>query len=70
MTLVLEPKYYLQKHMSENGRCRLLIRSELKDGPNYTNVWIMGEPFLKAYYSIYSLDNASFQLVRIADSTR
>ena len=56
--------------MQEEGKCRLLIRSEFKDGPNYTNVWIMGEPFLKAYYSVYSLNEAHFGLIRIADATR
>ena len=48
-----------------------MIRSEYKDeSADYTNVWIMGEPFLKAYYSVYDLEASSIGLVRVADATR
>ena len=52
------------------GKCRVMFTSEYKDeAADFTNLWIMGEPFLKAYYTIYSLDDAQIALVRVADKT-
>ena len=65
-----ESKYYLKKHTTSDN-CRVMIRSEYKDNKaDYTNVWIMGEPFLKAYYSVYDLKAQTIGLVRVADATR
>lgn len=48
----------------------MMFTSEFKDeAADYTNVWIMGEPFLKAYYTIYSLADEKIGLVRVADAT-
>ena len=49
----------------------MLFRSEYKDeSADYTNVWILGSPFLKAYYSVYNLPDQQIALVRVADATR
>ena len=45
--------------------CGLLIKPELK---GTKQVWLMGDPFLRAYYSIYDMDNNKIGLVGIADS--
>ena len=67
--LVLEAKHYLQWHEGDS-KCRLLVRSEQKTEPNFTNVFIMGEPFMKAYYSVYNLAEEKFALIRVAPETR
>jgi len=33
-------------------------------------MWLMGDPFLRAYYSIYDMDNKQIGMVGIADTTR
>ena len=69
VSLVYESKYYLRLH--KPGECRVMLRSEYIDSSlDYTNVWIMGEPFLKAYYSFYSLEEEHIGLIRVADATR
>ena len=67
--LVLESKYYLQYHEG-GGNCRMLVRSEQKTEPNFTNVMIMGEPFLKAFYSVYNIAEEKFGMIRIAPESR
>jgi hypothetical protein len=34
------------------------------------NMWLMGDPFLRAYYSIYDLEEKKIGLVGIAETTR
>jgi hypothetical protein len=33
------------------------------------NFWLMGDPFLRAYYSIYDMDNARIGLVGLGSSS-
>ena len=47
-----------------------MFTSEYKDeAADYTNVWIMGDPFLKAYYTVYSLADETIALIRVADKS-
>jgi hypothetical protein len=34
------------------------------------NMWIMGDPFLRAYYSIYDLEKKRIGLVGVAETVR
>jgi hypothetical protein len=34
------------------------------------SLWIMGDPFLRAYYSIYDMENLKIGLVGIAQTVR
>lgn len=49
------------------GKCAVLVKPELN---MQTNMWLMGDPFLRAYYSIYDMDNAKIGLVGVAKTTR
>jgi hypothetical protein len=33
-------------------------------------MWLLGDPFLRAYYSIYDLENNKIGLVGVAETTR
>lgn len=46
-------------------KCLLTLQEE-----TYDNTWLMGDPFLRKYYSIYDMDNAKIGLVGVASSTR
>lgn len=46
----MEPKDYLLKH--SNGKCSLQIFNGLT-----SDSWILGTNFLRAYYSIFDMDN-------------
>lgn len=47
--------------------CAVLVKPELN---LQTNMWLMGDPFLRAYYSIYDMDNEKIGLVGVAKTTR
>ena len=38
--------------------------------PNGTPIWLMGDPFLRKYYSIYDMDEKRVGFVGVAHSTR
>jgi hypothetical protein len=59
----LTPRDYLER---ADGRCRLLI-TEMAEG---RREWVLGTPFLRAYYSIYDLEQARIGLVGIAETAR
>ena len=63
--LLYESKHYLIYHEAEE-MCRLMIAP---DYGYYSNVWIMGEPFLKAYYTGYNYEDGTISFVRVADKT-
>ena len=51
----------------QRGDCTLLIKQE----PNAnTKHWLMGDPFLRAYYSIYDLESKKVGLAGVAETTR
>jgi len=35
-----------------------------------SRMWLMGDPFLRAYYSIYDMDNKRIGMVGVAETTR
>lgn len=53
---------------SQNRKvCALLLKPE---NIKTINMWILGDPFLRAYYSIYDLDEQKIGLVGIAETVR
>ena len=60
----LVPRDYLVYH-HQKRKCGLLIKQEPKGNDE---LWLMGDPFLRAYYSIYDLENKRIGLVGIADT--
>lgn len=53
---------------SQNKKvCAILIKPE---NIKSVNMWIMGDPFLRAYYSIYDLDERKIGLVGVAETVR
>ena len=49
-------------------KCSILVREEA--GLNNRVNWLMGDPFLRAYYSIYDMDNNRVGLVGVAETLR
>jgi len=47
-------------------KCNLLIRPETNVNSTF---WLMGDSFLRAYYSIYDMENARIGLVGKANNT-
>jgi len=47
--------------------CIILVQPELAQA---RSIWLMGDPFLRAYYSIYDLENKRIGLVGIAETTK
>jgi hypothetical protein len=65
-------RFYLQGRdylMYNRGykRCALLVKKELS---LQQSMWLMGQPFLRAYYSIYDMDAKEIGLVGVATTTR
>lgn len=48
-------------------KCALLVKKELS---LQQSMWLMGQPFLRAYYSIYDMDAKEIGLVGVATTTR
>lgn len=51
----------------QHQRCALLVRDELS---STSQLWLMGDPFLRAYYSIYDMENKRIGLVGVARTTK
>jgi hypothetical protein len=49
--------------------CLLTIQEE-PNGSSFSDMWLMGDPFLRKYYSIYDMEEKRIGLVGVADSTR
>ena len=47
-------------------KCALLVKAESSNA----RMWLMGDPFLRAYYSIYDMDNARIGFVGVAKTIR
>jgi hypothetical protein len=54
-------------YYSSNRKCALLVK---KEDDILSNMWLMGDPFLRAYYSIYDLEQNRIGLVGVAETTR
>jgi hypothetical protein len=50
-------------------KCLLTIMEE-PNGSSFNDMWLMGDPFLRKYYSIYDMDAKRIGLVGVAASTR
>ena len=50
-------------------KCLLTIQEE-PNGSSFSTMWLMGDPFLRKYYSIYDMDTKRIGLVGVANSTR
>ena len=59
------PKYYLQK---DKDKCRLLLKPEVN--PYFAGIWLMGNAFLREYYSIHDYESKRIALIRVAETTR
>lgn len=60
---------YLMEHQREGDyKCSILVREE--SGLNTRVNWLLGDPFLRAYYSIYDMDNNRIGLVGVAETLR
>jgi len=51
-------------------RSCLLSLLEEPTGSAFSDMWLMGDPFLRKYYSIYDMDAKRVGLVGVAESTR
>lgn len=51
-------------------RSCLLTLLEEPNGSAFSDMWLMGDPFLRKYYSIYDMDAKRVGLVGVAESTR
>ena len=49
--------------------CLLTILEE-PNGSAFSDMWLMGDPFLRKYYSIYDMEEKRIGLVGVANSTR
>jgi len=58
------PKDYLQE-TREGGKCEVWIQSHF--WPTY---WILGAPFLRAFYSVHDYETEKIGLIRVAAATR
>lgn len=59
---LLRPKDYLF-YQPVYGMCAVLIQNQASlDGA----MWVMGDPFLRAYYSIYDMDEHRIGLVGLS----
>ena len=48
-------------------KCSILIKEDtVKPRKGQEGQWMMGDPFLRAYYSIYDMDKARIGLVGVA----
>ena len=47
-----------------NSNCWIQFMPEMKN-----EYWILGDPFLRAYYSIYDLEKSKVGLVGVAETT-
>lgn len=56
---LLSPKDYLF-YQPVYGMCAVLIANV---GSLSDDMWVMGDPFLRAYYSIYDMENTRIGLV-------
>jgi hypothetical protein len=56
------------ERQSDGYKCSILVREEA--GLNNRVNWLMGDPFLRAYYSIYDMDNNRVGLVGVAETLR
>jgi len=64
----LEPRdYFLYDRYYK--KCLLTIQEEPR-GSSFEEIWLMGDPFLRKYYSIYDMDAKKIGLVGVAESTR
>lgn len=50
-------------------KCLLTLLEE-PNGSSFAKIWLMGDPFLRKYYSIYDMDAKRVGLVGVAESTR
>ena len=63
----LSGRDYLSYYRNRRYNCAILIK---KEDQISSNMWLLGDPFLRAYYSIYDLENKKIGLVGIAETTR
>ena len=64
----LRGRDYLMKHRrSGDYKCSVLVREE---AGQRRSSWLMGDPFLRAYYSIYDMENNRLGLVGVAETLR
>ena len=49
-------------------KCGILIREEI--GSSISETWLLGDPFMRAYYSIYDLEENRIGLVGVAETIR
>ena len=55
------------KYLPYLGTCRILILPEVAVT---TDMWLLGDPFLRAYYSVYDLDSMEVGLTGVAELIR
>ena len=57
------------KHRNKKTyECSILIKQEM--GSIKKSTWLLGDPFLRAYYSIYDMQNDRIGLVGVAETMR
>ena len=62
----MESMDYIQ-YQKYSKTCAILIKAEES---SEQKTWLMGDPFLRTYYSIYDLENSRIGLVGIGETTK
>lgn len=60
--------YLMKHHITSAYKCSILVKEEW--GQVTHSNWLLGDPFLRAYYSIYDMEEGKIGLVGIAETFR
>jgi len=69
--LYLHGRDYLIKHEHRvDYKCSIMIIEDAGYFRRLNPNWLMGDPFLRAYYTVYDLENRKMGLLRVPEAYR